>query len=153
MMNMKPLRHSMMNTSLSFRTLTQTLGLGLLVAGLLVTGVGCDSGNGGDSEPPPAPSTLNVTGNQEVELDWEAVDADDLAGYAVRRTAEGSDAVASLTPVDSLFTSTSHTDTDLRDGATYTYWVVAIDEAGNESERSPEKQTTVFATPPENPDS
>lgn len=151
-MDMNFSSYKIMNTSPSFRTLTQTLGLGLLVAGLLVTGVGCDSGGGGDSDPPPAPSSLELdSGDQQIEVTWGSVDADDLAGYAVRRTIEGEDAVSTLTPVDSLFTDTTHTDTGVRNGTEYTYWVVAIDEAGNESDRSPEKAKKPFASPPDNP--
>lgn len=147
------LGHKMMNASLPFRTLAQTLGIGLLVAGLLVTGVGCDSGGeNGDTEPPPSPSGLELnSGDQQVEMTWGSVDADDLAGYAVRRTTAGSDAVSTLTPVDSLFTDTTHTDTGVRNGTTYTYWVVAIDEAGNESERSSELEVRPFSSPPDNP--
>lgn len=142
----------MMNVS-TRRILVQTLGMGLLVAGLLATGVGCDSGgNNGNTEPPPAPSGLDLnSGDQEVEVSWESVEADDLAGYVVRRRTEESDAVSTLTPVDSLFTNTNYTDTDVSNGTVYTYWVVAIDEAGNESERSSELEVRPFSSPPDNP--
>ena len=152
-MNMTFLNHTMMSASPLFRRLTQTFGIGLLVAGLLVTGVGCDSGGeNGDTKPPPAPSGLELSsGDQKVDLSWQSVDADDLAGYAVRRTTEGSDAVSTLTPVDTLFTSTSYTDTGVRNGTKYTYWVVAIDEAGNESDRSSRLDVRPFASPPDNP--
>lgn len=154
-MDMKFLNHTMTTTSSLFRTLGQTLGIGLLVTGLLVAGAGCDSGgNGGDAdtEPPPAPSGLELSsGDQQVDVQWSSVDADDLAGYAVRRSSENTDAVSTLTPVDTLFTDTSHTDTGVRNGTRYTYWVVAVDEAGNESERSSQVDVRPFASPPDNP--
>lgn len=143
-------------TSPLFRTLLQKLGFGLAVVGLIIGGIGCDSGGSGgsstDTTPPSAPSGLELTsGEQEVTVQWSSVDAEDLAGYAVRRTTDGSDAVSTLTPQDTLLTSTSFTDGSVRNGTVYTYWVVAIDDAGNESDRSSEAQVRPFDGPPGNP--
>jgi fibronectin type 3 domain-containing protein len=91
------------------------------------------------------------SGDQEVNVEWGSVDADDLAGYAVRRSEGGNDAVSTLTPQDSLFTDTTFTDTGVRNGTVYTYWVVAIDDAGNESKPSSQGQVRPFEDPPGNP--
>jgi len=135
------------------RTLLRKLGISLAVVGLAIGGLGCDSGgSSGDTTPPPAPSGLELSsGDQEVNVEWSSVDADDLAGYAVRRSEEGNSAVSTLTPRDSLFTDTTFTDTGVRNGTVYTYWVVAVDEAGNESERSSQDQIRPFEEPPGNP--
>jgi len=139
--------------SLLFRTLLHKLGMGLVVVGLVLGGSGCDSGGGnGDSTPPPAPSGLELSsGDQEVTINWSGVEADDLAGYAVRRSTDGSNAVSTLTPQDTLFTDTTYTDTGIRNGTVYTYWVVAVDDAGNESDPSSQGQIRPFDGPPGNP--
>ena len=136
-----------------FRTLLRKLGISLAVIGLAIGGLGCDSGgSSSDTTPPPAPSSLELSsGDQEVNVEWNSVDADDLAGYAVRRSEGGNDAISTLTPQDSLFTDTTFTDTGVRNGTVYTYWVVAIDDAGNESEPSSQGQIRPFEDPPGNP--
>jgi fibronectin type 3 domain-containing protein len=153
MMDMTFFNRTKSHISPLFRTLLQKLGFGLAVVGLVIGGIGCDSGgSSSDTTPPPAPSGLEVSsGDQEVTVEWSSVDAEDLAGYAVRRTTDGSDAVSTLTPQDTLFTETSFTDSGVRNGTVYTYWVVAIDDAGNESDRSSEKEIRPFDGPPGNP--
>lgn len=154
MMDMTFFNRTEATVSPLFRTLLQKLGFGLAVVGLVIGGIGCDStgSDGGDTTPPPAPSGLELSsGDQEVTVEWSSVDAEDLAGYAVRRSTEGSDAVSTLTPQDTLFTDTSFTDGGVRNGTVYTYWVVAIDDAGNESDRSSESQIRPFDNPPGNP--
>ena len=77
---------------------------------------------------PPAPSGLRVV--QEgpaVVLVWDAVEADDLAGYVVLR---GDGLTAALTPLFSEpIRQTTYRDTAATAGATYTYAVYAVDSS------------------------
>lgn len=80
---------------------------------------------------PPVPSGVTTLREANaVRLVWDAVDAPDLAGYHVYRTARGGSRT--------LLTAEPITDTTFRDerpvlGVTYVYAVASIDESGNES--------------------
>ncbi|MCG7961642.1 MAG: discoidin domain-containing protein [Candidatus Thiodiazotropha taylori] len=91
-----------------------------------------------DNLPPAAPSGLTATpSGSDVTLDWAANTENDLLGYLVFRddrlvNSKGV-AVGDLRPY--AITATSFTDPALPDGS-YTYTVIAIDQAGNISDAS-----------------
>jgi hypothetical protein len=88
-----------------------------------------------DTFPPPAPTNLvSVSGPNEVTLVWNAVTVPDLAGYIVLRSTALGETLQELTPKP--ITQLQFPDTTARAGQRYTYWVVAVDNAGNRSLRS-----------------
>lgn len=87
-----------------------------------------------DRTPPAAPTGLAATaGNGQVALDWKDNSESDLDHYNVYR---GGTKVASVTP-------SAYTNTGLTNGTAYSYYVTAVDHAGNVSAPS----STVTATP------
>lgn len=115
----------------------RTTGI-LVLAALLSTLWNCGgdsssgSDTGGDQTPPPSPSQLRVDKirDGEVWLSWaEVIDEEsEEVGYLVYR-AEGEDGAVA---VDSTF-RTIFQDQGLRYEEEYTYYVTAVDAAGNES--------------------
>jgi hypothetical protein len=80
-----------------------------------------------DRFPPAVPAGLVViAGTKTMELSWDSVADSDLAGYRVYRNG------AKI--ADGLATN-SYSDKDVSAGATYSYRVSAVDQAGNESEK------------------
>lgn len=93
-----------------------------------------------DTTPPDAPLTLLATrGNGKVDLNWNLVTAEDLAGYYAYHRLEGGGPETK----SELITRAYTTVTGLENGTTYIFYVTAADESGNESLPSPE----VAATP------
>jgi fibronectin type 3 domain-containing protein len=70
----------------------------------------------------------------EVTLVWNAVEAADLAGYIVLRSTAPSETLQELTPTP--ITQLQFKDTTAQAGQRYVYYVVAVDNAGNRSQRS-----------------
>lgn len=94
-----------------------------------------------DTQPPPVP--INLTGkvqnHTDSVLDWNAVNASDLAGYFVYRGGE------KITPTP---VATNHyVDAGAPEGQ-MTYYVTAVDHAGNESAPSNSVTLLVDHTPP-----
>ncbi|AWB43043.1 serine protease [Paenibacillus sp. CAA11] len=94
-----------------------------------------------DAEAPAAPASLTATTTSlgQVNLTWNASEAEDLKQYKVyRSTTSGSgyEEIA-VTP------GTSYTDVNVEDNTTYYYTVTAQDYSDNESERSTEASVTV----------
>ena len=88
-----------------------------------------------DTFGPPAPTELqSISGTNAITLVWNAVTAADLAGYVVLRLTAPSETVQELTPKP--ITQLQFEDTTVQTGQRYTYWVVAVDTAGNRSLRS-----------------
>jgi hypothetical protein len=88
-----------------------------------------------DQTRPSAPTLTGTPGNKHIDLSWSAVtdpgaSASGIANYRVYRLDQGT-----TTPI-AVVTGTSHRDGGLTNGQAYTYWVTAVDRAGNES--SPE---------------
>lgn len=88
-----------------------------------------------DQTLPPAPTLTGTSRNKRIDLRWDAVSdpgssASGIASYRVYRFDKGT-----VTPL-AVVTGTSYTDNGLTNGQAYTYWVTAVDRAGNES--SPE---------------
>lgn len=89
-----------------------------------------------DLKPPSAPTNLRVTteGNGTVTLSWKA--SSGAAGYNVYRSVVSGGGWEKVNP--SLFTSTTFTDSGLKNARTYYYAVKAVDSVGNESAASNE---------------
>jgi Tfp pilus assembly protein PilE len=85
-----------------------------------------------DQTRPSAPALTATPRNNKVDLTWSAavdpgVSASGVASYRIYRFDNGA-----ATPLD-VVTGTSYSDNQLTDGQAYTYWVTAVDRAGNES--------------------
>lgn len=82
-----------------------------------------------DIMPPSVPTALTTTyvSGTEIHLAWNS-SVDNLGVYRYRIYRNGKE--------NSYSTTTSYADKNLTSGATYTYTVTAIDEAGNESSQS-----------------
>ena len=94
-----------------------------------------------DTQPPPVPLGLvgHVENHRNSVLDWNAVTASDLVGYNVYRDGEK----ITSTPV----TAIHFVDADAPEGQ-LTYYVTAIDHAGNESAQSNSVSLRIDHTPP-----
>lgn len=87
-----------------------------------------------DTFPPLAPDGLLALPSEgKIQLKWNAVDAPDVAGYLVLR-GEGAADLQPLTA--SPVADPSFDDTTPKPGVKYVYAVIAVDKAGNRSERS-----------------
>lgn len=83
-----------------------------------------------DLQPPPPPSGLvTLTEAMAVRVVWDAVEAADLAGYKVYRSAGKNRVLLTQEPI----TANSFADTTLRRGTSYVYSVSSVDKLGNES--------------------
>jgi len=86
-----------------------------------------------DVFPPAVPKGLNaLAGLKTIELNWDRNVEPDLAGYFVYR-AEGA---GELKKVSTLLERASYSDTAVAAGKSYRYAVTAVDEKGNESEKT-----------------
>jgi len=97
-----------------------------------------------DDNPPAVPTGVyTVTGDEWVQILWNPVREQDMAGYGVYRsnTLDGTyHRIATVNGIE----STSYTDYDVTNGTTYYYAVDAFDLAGHESDLSYE---AAFDTP------
>lgn len=99
-------------------------------------------GSSSDTEPPTAPGNVAATARNSgtVDLTWSAAtDNVGVTGYEVYRDG---------TPIASIGTPTSYTDSTVSPSTTYTYAVRARDATGNTSELSSDVSVT---TPPPSP--
>jgi len=88
-----------------------------------------------DQTRPLAPTLSGDPKNNKVDLDWTAAvdpgaSASGIATYRVYRSDKGG-----ATPL-AVVTGTDYSDNGLTGGQAYTYWVTAVDNAGNESPES-----------------
>jgi Tfp pilus assembly protein PilV len=95
-----------------------------------------------DQTRPPAPTLSGRSGSKRVDLSWNATtdpggSASGVDSYRIYRFDKGT-----ATPM-AVVAGTSYTDNQLTNGQAYTYWVKAVDRAGNESQES----NHVTATP------
>ena len=122
--------------------------MGPIVAILMVLGVA-----GGCSEdtqqpvivdvPPSAPDgVFSVTGDGQVEVCWNPNPESDIAGYDIYWNDEATGFYEYVASVGA--NETCYIDTDVTNGVTYFYAVLAVDGAGQESDLSYE---TIFDTP------
>jgi hypothetical protein len=109
--------------------------------GVLNAFAAINTGGGGDTTPPAAPTGLVATsGNGSVSLDWNNNTESDLAGYRVyRSTTSGSGYVEIST---GLVLTSAYVDTAVVNGTTYYYVVRAADTSGNLSGNSNEASGT-----------
>lgn len=133
----------------------QTMLFVMLMMAILV---GCgdspsDSGDEGDTTPPSVPEGIEGTsGDEMIELIWEANSEDDLAGYNLYRSEESFSDVSDMSPVNRILISDiEFTDENLQNGITYYYRLTAMDENNNESNPSSELEITSFSDPPDRP--
>jgi predicted small lipoprotein YifL len=95
-----------------------------------------------DRFPPPAPARLIATVDARVvSLDWTPVVSPDLAGYLVLRAGGADDTLRPLSTA--IVIGTSYRDPTVTPGVAYTYAVVAVDRASNQSAASPPQTITV----------
>jgi Tol biopolymer transport system component/fibronectin type 3 domain-containing protein len=90
-----------------------------------------------DNTPPTAPVLLSVRpDNNEVIIEWQSNTEPDLAGYLLFRDDRIVNASGSITDLNRyLLTGSSYTDKEARDGLVR-YYMIAVDSAGNLSQRS-----------------
>ncbi|MDH3976294.1 MAG: Ig-like domain-containing protein [Deltaproteobacteria bacterium] len=101
----------------------------------------------GDIVAPLPPTGLSViaSGSSAV-LSWFANSEPDIAGYRVYRNSEA----GWLALVEGLVTDTAYTDNALSNG-NYSYRIIAVDHAGNESDFSNEASVEINSPPPAPP--
>jgi fibronectin type 3 domain-containing protein len=94
-----------------------------------------------DRFPPDTPKELVALAEPtQIRLVWRASEAADVSGYVVSSARRGS-AWRSLTPEP--LPTPEHIDTKVASGQTYSYRIVALDAAGNESDPSTPARTSV----------
>jgi len=123
---------------------------------LLVSCGGSSTGpdNQSDTKAPAAPQNLNGnSGEQQIELNWNANGENDLAGYNVYRSTSSFSTVTGMNPINgsNLIKNQNITDTGLENGITYFYRLTAVDESSNESKVSSQLKITPFSNPPDRP--
>ncbi|MBU0675771.1 MAG: hypothetical protein KJ950_14110 [Proteobacteria bacterium] len=107
-----------------------------------------------DNTPPGKPNLLSViqpdSQLSDTEIEWSPNQEDDLAGYLLYRNYDLANASAlvtgNLTPY--LINSLTYTDSSLPDG-TFSYFVVAMDQAGNLSDQSNSISIDIDTHPPQ----
>ena len=105
-------------------------------------------GGGGISDPAPAaPKSLKVISTQNmVHLGWTANTESDLAGYNIYRKVK--DASGSSTRLNSArLTGVEYQDMTAQLGVAYVYYVTAVDNGNNESQKSNEVEAAVTIGP------
>ena len=89
-----------------------------------------------DQTRPPAPVLSGSAGKKQLSLSWTATtdpgaaDASGVASYRIYRSDKGPTSPLATVPAGTL----GYHDTPLTSGVAYTYWVTAVDAAGNESQ-------------------
>lgn len=81
--------------------------------------------------PPPPAAVMAMAGEDRIIITWEPSAASDIAGYLIRRRAEGETTYELLTPEPIM--ATSYEDLKVEKGKSYHYAITACDQAGNES--------------------
>jgi fibronectin type 3 domain-containing protein len=93
-----------------------------------------------DTFPPAPPTGLNaIAGLNSIELTWERSPEADLGGYRVYRAEAAGDFKLTADAVE----GPAYSDKAISRGTRYRYSVTAVDQAGNESPRSPVVDITV----------
>ncbi|WP_236683086.1 malectin domain-containing carbohydrate-binding protein [Demequina globuliformis] len=106
-----------------------------------------------DTTAPPIPVAVSATATGEgIDITWDPVVADDLAGYNIYRGADAGVAPDSATKVnDAILTATSFTDPTALAGTEYFYVVTSVDHTGNESNASSAASAELDGTAPPAP--
>ncbi len=93
---------------------------------------------------PPATPTLSVKGKDKIQISWTPNTEPDIAGYLIyRRTSPDDDWGMPVGYTDK--NTTTFTDKGLKPDTTYYYTVTAVNDAGFESDPSPEVKATTEA--------
>ncbi|MFC2004634.1 fibronectin type III domain-containing protein, partial [Chloroflexota bacterium] len=108
-----------------------------------------DEANATPTDPPPAAPTNLVAnpGDKQVSLGWDDNTEGDLDAYNIYRGLIS----GNYTQIESLWSSSSYTDTGLTGGETYYYAVTAVDLGSHESSTSNETSATPTDPPPAAP--
>ncbi|MBK8067538.1 MAG: Ig-like domain repeat protein [Rhodanobacteraceae bacterium] len=101
-----------------------------------------------DLQAPPTPANLRVlVDGEQAMLDWDPVNAQDLASYEVQRAAPGGEFVTvGVVPSPTV----AHVDGSLTDGE-YRYRIRAVDTSGNQSPAGAAVNARVFSVEVEQP--
>lgn len=139
-----------------------TTTLSFLLCGFLMlascgssTGPGDDDGEEPGSEAPTAPANLSgSSGDQEIELAWDANSESNISGYNIYRSTSSFDNASEVDPVNNgqQVSGEAYTDTEVENGTTYYYRITAVNTSDTESEVSSELEITPFSNPPDHPD-
>ncbi|PJJ57485.1 fibronectin type 3 domain-containing protein [Mumia flava] len=101
---------------------------------------GSASATPADTTAPDAPTGLSATlDGDQVALDWDDSEAADFDHFAVYRSAADASAAEALAADEeplATTTESAYVDETIEAGNAYTYWVTAVDAAGNESAAS-----------------
>jgi len=100
-----------------------------------------------DNIAPSIPQNLSViSGDQQVQLDWDDNSETDLEKYYIYRNTENNTGTATkITEVQK--TNSNYTDTGLTNGTEYYYWIKAVDNQGLESGFSDVKSAIPSTSP------
>lgn len=92
----------------------------------------------GDSTPPSPPNLVRARLFAEgAFLEWEANDEEDLLGYKIYRSIDPLEGYEPIWPkAGKARNSLAHMDKSIAEGQSYWYYLVAVDQTGNESEPS-----------------
>ena len=92
----------------------------------------------GDSTPPSPPNLVRARLFAEgAFLEWEANDEEDLLGYKIYRSIDPLEGYEPIWPkAGKARNSLAHMDKSIEEGQSYWYYLIAVDQTGNESEPS-----------------
>lgn len=97
-------------------------------------GVNVKAWNSGwyDGTPPDPPKNVQIStvDHNKINLCWDAVEDSEIGIYGYRIYRDGEE-IAMLSPQDTIYT-----DTELAEDTKYTYWIVAVNRVGMESNQS-----------------
>ncbi|NGP87036.1 fibronectin type III domain-containing protein [Fodinibius halophilus] len=121
---------------------------------LLLTSCGGSSTGPDNNGQPSTPKNLSGTsGDQQIQLSWDANSEDDLAGYNLYRSTSSFSDISGMDPVNggNVISNPEFTDTNLKNGTTYYYRITAVNNNDEESNASSQLEITPFSDPPDRP--
>ena len=132
------MRSAYRTTSGSAFGVLRGLGIcGTLAGAILFGGCFVDVNDDGSDRAPAAPrGVTSISGDGDVTVVWIENTEPDLDGYEVWRSRDADDDYVRVATVGRR--ATDYVDTDVRNGTTYFYAVLAFDDDGDESDLSPE---------------
>lgn len=138
------------NRMVAWTGVRQTILSAVLLIGVGLTAVGCDSNgsSGSDSEGLQLPESLNLEAtpaNGSVSLNWDSVEGAET--YRVYRSKDA-DVNVPASPLDAGISNSTYTDNTTENGTTYYYAVTAVGSKNvNDTETAPSRvvQGTPFA--------
>jgi hypothetical protein len=113
---------------------TALIAIIVMVFGIMLTSV---PQSFADNHAPEPPTGLKATSTaNSITISWDENSESDLEGYYIYGKAKGTYGFIKL--AGALTRETSYVDYTVQSGYTYTYYVVAVDDSGNESHQSEE---------------